>query len=341
MGKKGKYMKENKEDIYTSYSGSAPQPLQDPPEHKWASHTSDAPQYAQTSQYTQAPQAPFGQPQTPPQQPMYPPNGYSNAPFAPQGNYAQQPFAPNTPPVYGQPQYVPQPYAPGQPPKKKSTGKTVAIVIAAVVAVNLLIGIIFFASFFGQSPDAKLEAYAESGNLADLIDACDIYDNTIVSLEDTQTAEKHFETALSDTKAFYRALDNAECADYYDSSRAAYNQMMADWLYLMLKNGQYDKYVSVFSQKMTEYSPSGEYYMDSYAFAAFVESEYFELTEEQKQVTLRGFDTLLQISEDEEERRMNLKEYYDFCESLGMYDRADEIERELEESNATPTPAVA
>lgn len=220
-------------------------------------------------------------------------------------------------------------------------GKTVAIVIACVFGINLLLFGIAIASTLLQSPDKKIEAYEQSGNLADLIDACDIYDNTIASLDDTQTAEKYFAIALNDTKAFYRAFDSAECVDYYDNSRAAYNQLMADWLYLLLQNEQYDKYVSVFTQKMAEYSPSGEYYMDSYAFANFVETDYFELTDEQKQVTLRAFDALIEIAEDDEERRMNLKEYYDFCESLGMYDRADEIERELQNNAIKPVPTAA
>ena len=47
------------------------------------------------------------------------------------------------------------------------------------------------------------------------------------------------------------------------------------------------------------------------------------------------------IAEDDEERRMNLKEYYDFCESLGMYDRADEIERELQNNAIKPVPTAA
>ncbi len=81
--------------------------------------------------------------------------------------------------------------------------------------------------------------------------------------------------------------------------------------------------------------------MDSYAFANFVETDYFELTDEQKQVTLRAFDALIEIAEDDEERRMNLKEYYDFCESLGMYDRADEIERELQNNAIKPVPTAA
>ncbi len=328
-------MREQKEDIYTSYSGSAPQPLQDPPEHKWDSRTSDAPAFTQAPSFGQT------QPQYPPQQPMYPPNGYANTQYPPQGNYTQPQYPPQAPPMYGQPQYPVQPYAPGQPPKKKSVGKTVAIVIACVFGINLLLFGIAIASTLLQSPDKKIEAYEQSGNLADLIDACDIYDNTIASLDDTQTAEKYFAIALSDTKAFYRAFDSAECVDYYDNSRAAYNQLMADWLYLLLQNEQYDKYVSVFTQKMAEYSPSGEYYMDSYAFANFVETDYFELTDEQKQVTLRAFDALIEIAEDDEERRMNLKEYYDFCESLGMYDRADEIERELQNNAIKPVPTAA
>lgn len=318
-------MREQKEDIYTSYSGSAPQPLQDPPERRWDGHASDGPVFTQA-----APQAPFTPPASAGAQPPYMPGGYSNPQYPPQA-----------PPMYGQPQYPVQPFAPGQPPKKKSTGKLVGIVIACIVVLNLLIGVAFLAVFFGQSPEKKIEAYEQSGNLADLIDACDIYDNTITSLDDTQTAEKYFGVALADAKAFHRAFDSAECAGYYDSSRAAYNQLMADWLYLLLQNGQYDKYVSVFTQKMAEYSPSGEYYMDSYAFANFVETDYFKLTDEQKQVTLRAFDALIEISEDDEERRMNLKEYYDFCESLGMYDRADEIERELQNKAINPATTVA
>lgn len=327
-------MREQKEDIYTSYSGSTPQPLQDPPAQKWADHTAEAP-FGQAPVPPNTPPA-YGQPQPP-----YQPNSYANAPYTPQGNFTPPPYPPNTPPVYGQPQYAAQPYAPGQPPKKKSVGKIVGIVIASVVAVNLLLGVILVAVFLGQSPDKKIEAYEQSGDLADLIAACDIYDNKISGLDDTQTAERYFELALSDTKAFLRAFDNSECADYYTNGSTAYNQMMADWLYLMLQNGQYDKYVSVFTQKMKEYSPSGEYYMDSYAFANFVENGYFELTDEQKQVALRGFDALLALSEDAQEHRMNLKEYYDFCESLGLYDRADEIEQQLRESETLPVPAVA
>lgn len=325
-------MREQKEDVYTGYSGSSPQPLRDPPEHKWENRSASSANFTQTP-----PQAPFAPQQNfTPQPPVYPQNSYPTAPYPPQNNYGQPQYPPNTPPTYGQPQQYPvYPYALGQPPKKKSVGKIVGIVIACIVAFNLLIGIIIFAAVFGQSPEKKIEAYEQSGNLADLISACDIYDNTIASLNDTQTAERYFELALSDTKAFHRAFDNADCADYYNGGNDAYNQLMADWLYLMLKNGQYDKYVSVFSQKMKEYSPSGEYYMDSYTFASFAENGYFELTEEQKQVALRGFDALIEISEDEEERRMNLKEYYDFCESIGMYDRADEIERQLQEGTDT------
>lgn len=336
-------MRENKEDIYTSYSGSAPQPLQDSPERKWENRTADASAFTQTQPSSPFAQQNFsGQQSFTQQQPPYTQGGYSNLSYPPQGNYGQPQYPPNTPPMYyGQPQYPVQPYAPGQPPKKKNTGKTVAIVIACVVALNLLLFGITLAASFLQSPDKKIEAYEQSGNLADLIAACDLYDNSINYLDNPVTAEHYFSIALADAKVFYRTFPNTECADYYNSNYAAYNQLMADWLYLLLKTEQYDKYVTVFRDKMLEYSPSGDYYMDSYAFSGFVKDGVFELTEEQKHVALRGFDALIEASEDGEERRMNLKEYYDFCEALGMYDRADEIEQQLQEDTTRTLPSVA
>ena len=57
------------------------------------------------------------------------------------------------------------------------------------------------------------------------------------------------------------------------------------------------------------------------------------MTEPQKQAALSAFDALIAAAASEEERQMNLGEYYDFCEALGEYDKADEIERQLYENS--------
>ena len=281
-----------------------------------------------------APMPPYGQPQTPPygQQPY----GQSQTPPP----YAQ----PQTPPPYGQPPYgqgaypppTPYPVYPPVPPKKRmSTGKIIGIVLGCVFGVFLLLVAVGVASFVSMTnPDKHLEAYQQSGDLADLIDACDAYDTKIAFIGDTVEAEACFAEALSDTKAFLRAFPNADCADLYSDEEAAYNILMSDYLYLLLLNGKEEEYTQVFTKKMLERSASGNYYMDSYTFTGFVEDGVFTLSEGQKQVVYQGFDMLVAASSTEEERYLNLQEYYDCCEAFGDYAKADEIEQRLNASNA-------
>lgn len=294
-------MFEPKEDVYKGYSESNTKPLEDTLQQPTATAVTDAPVQPN----------PYGQPQ-PPYAPVQP-NPYGQ------------------PQMYGQPAY---PYMPSQPPKKKSAGKIIAIVIACIVGVNLLLFGGVFAFIALQSPEKKVEAYEQSGNLADLIDACDAYDNQMPDVDDPVTAEQHFETALSDTKTFLRAAKDADCLLYYTDEDEAYRTLLSDWLFLMLINGQYDKYSAVFVQKMQECAPNGTYYFNTYTMMHYIENEYITLTEPQKQAALSAFDALIAAAASEEERQMNLGEYYDFCEALGEYDKADEIERQLYEDSA-------
>lgn len=316
-------MADRKEDVYTGYSQSNPQPLQDPPQYTANTEThytaNPNPVPNHQSQYTAQPYAPQGTQQAPFVTGQMPQNGqqpYGQAPYGQQPNF------------YGAPGQG-YPYAPGQPPKKSSTGKIVGIVIGCIVGVLVLLFIIIGVT--APSAEDKVEDYRQSGNLADLIDACDLYDDDIGygTLEDTAAAESCFAEALADTKVFLRAFDAAECVSYYEDADAAYNIMMADYLYLMLENGHYDEYVSVFTKKMLEYSATGSYYMDTYTLQSYVEKERITLNDEQKQVIVRGFDALIAASATDYEKELNLKEYYEFCEVLGLYDKADAIEEEL------------
>lgn len=275
----------------------------------------------------------------PPQAPLYTqgavppvPNG---APVPPYGQplYGQ----PQTPPPYGQPPYgqgaYPPPngyasYPPAPQKKKMSAGKIIGIVLGCFFGIFLLLVVVGVVSVFSSAnPEKKVEAYQQSGNLADLIDACDAYDTQITFVSDSAAAEACFAEALADTKAFHRAFPDAECtALYSDDAEVAYNVFMADYLYLMLINGNNEQYTQVFTQKMLERSASGNYYMDSYTFVGYVEDGIFELTDAQKQVVYQGFDALVAASATPDERTMNLQEYYDCCESFGNYDKADEIE---------------
>lgn len=271
-------------------------------------------------------QAPYGQPQTSPP--------YGQAPYG----------QPQTPPPYGQPAYgqgvypppTPYPVYPPVPPKKRmSTGKIIGIVLGCVFGVFLLLVAVGVASFVSMTnPDKHLEAYQQSGDLADLIDACDAYDTKIAFISDTVEAEACFAEALSDTKAFLRAFPNADCADLYSDEEAAYNILMSDYLYLLLLNDKEEEYTQVFTKKMLERSTSGNYYMDSYTFTGFVEDGVFTLSEGQKQVVYQGFDMLVAASSTAEEQHLNLQEYYDCCEVFGDYDKADEIEQRLNGNTA-------
>lgn len=325
-------MFEKKEDTYKGYSESNPQPLTDDGyAPKAATEENKAAPFAPTQPNAYGQQ---GQPSYVPVQP----NAYGQqgqSPYAPvqpnaYGQQGQPPYAPVPPHMYGQTAPM---YAPGQPPKKKSVGKTIAIVIACIVGVNLLLFGGLVAYFMVQSPDKKIEAYQESGNLSDLIDACDAYDNQMPDVDDPVAAEMYFEIALSDTKAFLRAAKEAECIDYYGGDENdVYRTLMSDWLFLMLINGQYSKYNEVFVQKMLECSPSGTYYFDTYVMMHYLENDYITLTDQQKQAAFSAFDALIAAATSEEERQMNLGEYYDFCEALGEYEKSDKIERQMNET---------
>ena len=276
-------------------------------------------------------QAPYGQPQTPPPygQQFY---GQSQTP-PPYGQPQAQP--PYGQPAYGQGAYppsAPYPVYPPVPPKKRmSTGKIIGIVLGCVFGVFLLLVAVSVASFVSMTnPEKYLEAYQQSGDLADLIDACDAYDTKIAFISDTVEAEACFAEALSDTKTFLRTFPNADCAGLYSDEEAAYNIFMSDYLYLLLLNGKEEEYTQVFTQKMLERSASGNYYMDSYTFTGFVEDGVFTLNEEQKQVVYQGFDMLVAASSTAEEQYLNLQESYDCCEAFGDYDKADEIEQRLD-----------
>ncbi len=292
---------------------------------------------------TTPPQNPYVQPgapnPVPPQAPPYAQGAVPPAPnAAPMPPYEQPLYGqPQTPPPYGQPPYgqgaYPPPpgyanYPPAPQKKKMSAGKIIGIVLGCFFGIFLLLVVVGVVSVFSSAnPEKKVEAYQQSGNLADLIDACDAYDSQITFVSDSAAAEACFAEALADTKAFHRAFPDAECtALYSDDAEVAYNVFMADYLYLMLINGNNEQYTQVFTQKMLERSASGNYYMDSYTFVGYVEDGIFELTDAQKQVVYQGFDALVAASATPDERTMNLQEYYDCCESFGNYDKADEIE---------------
>lgn len=272
-------------------------------------------------------QAPYGQPQTSPP--------YGQAPYG----------QPQTPPPYGQPAYgqgvYPQPapypgYPPVPPKKRMSAGKIVGIVLGCVFGVFLLLVAVGVASFVSMTnPDKHLEAYQQSGDLADLIDACDAYDTKIAFISDTVEAEACFAEALADTEAFHRAFPNSECAsDFEGDPNYYYNMFLADYLYLMLLNGNNEQFTWVFTQKMTERSSSGRYYMSFNTFLSYVENGLFVLSPEQEQVVYQGLEMLVAESETQERQQINLMYYFKCCEVFGDYDKADEIEQRLNGNTA-------
>lgn len=272
-------------------------------------------------------QAPYGQPQTSPP--------YGQAPYG----------QPQTPPPYGQPAYgqgvypppTPYPVYPPVPPKKRmSTGKIIGIVLGCVFGVFLLLVAVSVASFVSMTnPDKHLEAYQQSGDLADLIDACDAYDTKIAFISDTVEAEACFAEALADTEAFHRAFPNSECAsDFEGDPNYYYNMFLADYLYLMLLNGNNEQFTWVFTQKMTERSSSGRYYMSFNTFLSYVENGLFVLSPEQEQVVYQGLEMLVAESETQERQQINLMYYFKCCEVFGDYDKADEIEQRLNGNTA-------
>lgn len=238
-----------------------------------------------------------------------------------QNQYSQQSSGQNLP-------FNPQQYnSYAAPVKRKSNAK----IITAVVAIIAFFLVAFCAVIFFAAPNADeyVEQYEQTGNLSNLIDACDAYDTTITNISDMPKAQEHFRTALADTKAFLRAFPNSECKDYYESDIDAYNLLVADYYFIMIKNGDYDNFISEFIKRMKEVSPS-DYYTDSYTFVSCVSDETLPLTQEEKDVVLHGFDMLITMSETDEEKLLNLQEYYDCCESFGLYDKADVIAGQIE-----------
>lgn len=221
-------------------------------------------------------------------------------------------------------------------PRKKDGWLIAILVIIRVVVFGSMLAVFFYfsASIFGA--DESVKKYEESGSMVDLIDVCGDYDFNIGSIKEEELlkVEKYFEIAVADPKEFIRNYDKALCKDNYDDADSAYNFFVADYFYLMLKNGEDDKFVSEFTSKMLQYSPSGTYYIDSYTFTYCIKEGTFKINDAQKLVILRGFDSLIAASNDDEEKYMNLQEYYDCCEELGLYDKADKIEKQLNQMDA-------
>lgn len=270
------------------------------------------------------------------------PNGNYNQPYNPQMPYQNAPYqnvtcqnAPYQNAPYQNSPYQNAPYPNGtyqklpyMPQKKNSNKLLIPIIIIAFIA--------FFAIGYGvvsiafPDTDNYIATFEQSGQMTDLINLCNAYDTNIMTITDTATAESYFEKALFDTKEFMRAFHQASCASQFTDENEAYNIFVADYFYLMIKNGNYDKFNYIFTDKMLEVSPTGDYYIDSYTFLNFYDEGYFEFTVDEKLAVLRGFEALVNNSTTEDERRMNLQEYYDFCESFELYDKADEVEKMLQ-----------
>ncbi|MGN0570142.1 MAG: hypothetical protein ACI4N4_06535 [Candidatus Fimenecus sp.] len=270
----------------------------------------------QNGQYRPYGSYPAGAPVNP-QQNMYGQgNQYGGTP---QGYYSQTPY----------------PYMPGQLPERKK-GKTAAIIIGCIAGVVVLIFAALFVIGLLNSPEKRLEKYEESGELADLIYVCDAYDTLMPDIDNPVEAEKHFETALSDTKEFLRTFKNSKCAYSYADNETAYQMFVTDWFCLLLINENYDKYSEVFLEKMLERSPSGYYYMDTYILMHYIDNEYIEFNEAQKKAILSAFDALI-VASDEKDKQLHLAEYYDFCECIEEYEKADEIEKKIAEYEKSQT----
>lgn len=276
-------------------------------------------------------------------------NGFinnQNGQYQPYGSFPANPPVNSQPRMYGQAnQYgsVPQgyysqtqyPYMPGQLPERKK-GKTAAIVIGCIAGVIVLIFAALFVIGLLNAPEKRLEKYEESGELADLIYVCDAYDTLMPNIDNPVEAEKHFETALSDTKEFLRAFKNSKCVYAYADNETAYQMFVTDWFCLLLINENYDKYSEVFLEKMLECSPSGYYYMDTYLLMDYIDNGYIEFNEAQKKAMLSAFDALI-VASDEKDKQLHLAEYYDFCECIEEYEKADEIEEKIAEYEKSQT----
>ena len=273
-------------------------------------------------------QVPYGVQPNPAQQPY---GTQGQVPYGVQPNPAQQPYS-----AQGQVPYnaQPYPYMAAQPPKKKhKAGKVVAIVVSVLVVLCILFGVGgYLLVRTTLSPQTQLTLYRESGDLGMLMEACDLYDTFLMKIDNKEDLQACFAEAVRDADSFYATFPSTSCVDVYDSAYDAYSMFMADYLTLMLQNGDYNNYVTVFTQKMLEYNYTDDhYYMSSATFTAYIERSYFTPTDEQAQVIVRGFDALIAASTSYEEMYLNLEEYYDCCIALGLQDQADAIAAQIEQ----------
>lgn len=283
------------------------------------------------NQNLQSPYGNQGQPYSPYSygQPQY--NQQNPNPYTGQGN---------PPVINGQPQYnqYGQPlYSDGYnpyitPPKRKSkVGLIIGITAAAIFL--LIIGFFTVCFIFNKeiSVNAAVGVYNETQDFSDLIDVCNAYNDALVSLDADEAlkAEEYYTLLMSDMSKFKYSYNHSDSANYYDNDNEALNILAADYFYLMLKNGNPGKYISEFTRMMMECSPSDTYYIDSYTFVGNISAEVYQLNDEQKLTVLQGFDNLVAQSTTEYERYLNLQEYYDCCEALGIYDKAEEIAARL------------
>lgn len=269
----------------------------------------------------------------------YTPN-YNAAPYTPNNNAA--PYTPQSAqgqPPYGQP--YGQPYgAYPQPPQKKkmSAGKIIVIIISIFFIFLLLMGIAVFKLIFPKTENELIEQYKTTGSFSDLVNLCDYYDSMLTinpeKIAHPDLAATYFDLMLSDTKQFIRNYDNDAASDSYADGKTAYSEYLASYFYILLRNGSYDLFTHVFTEKLLEYNAAGDYYTDSYTLIYNIENSIIELTDEQKDAVTKGYDALLAASRSQDEMQYNLMEYYECCEAMQMYEKADELERMLQESEA-------
>lgn len=265
----------------------------------------------------------------------YTPN-YNAAPYMPNNNAA--PYTPQS--AQGQQPYG-QPYgAYPQPPQKKkmSAGKIIAIIISVSFIFLLLMGIAVFKLIFPKAENELIEQYKTTGSFSDLIKLCDYYDSMLTlnpeKIEHPDLAATYFDLMLSDTKQFIRNYDNDAASDSYSDGKTAYSEYLASYFYILLRNGSYDLFTHVFTEKLLEYNAAGDYYTDSYTLIYNIEHGIIALTDEQKNAVTKGYDALLAASRSQDEMQYNLREYYECCEAMQMYEKADELEQMLQKSEA-------
>lgn len=262
-----------------------------------------------------------------PQNPQYnnprPPYGNQQNPYM-----GQPPVMNGQPNTYGQQQY--NPYM--QPPKKKSKALLIVLIVVAVIVV-LFVGTVALFATSGYKIFNKwaISDFAETNEISDLVDVCDTYNDMIstISDEDAQKAEPYFTLLMSDMSQFQYYYSSSDAVNYYDSHIDALNVFASDYFYLLIKNGQDDKFVSEFTRMMLEYSPSDVSYIDSYTFISNVSSNIYVLNDAQKLLVVRAYDNLIENCPTQYEKRMNLQEYAECCNAFGLFDKAAELTRRM------------